>query len=418
MGSEIPGLYKMTPEERRRRIIEETGLSPEDLEGITPGGAPMAILDGMIENVIGTFELPLGIATNFVIKGRDVLVPMAIEEPSVVAAASKAAKIARFTGGFKTTSTDQVMIGQIQVTDLPDPQGSMQKLLLAKENLLDMANSKDPLLVKFGGGARDMEVRVLESPAGRMLVIHILVDTKDAMGANAVNTMAEALAPRIESITGGRVVLRIISNLAVNRLSSALAVFPKEELGGPEGVNLIMKAYYLAAVDPFRASTHNKGIMNGVSAVVRATGNDTRAVEAGAHSYASISGKYLPLSKYHVNENGDLVGQITIPTAVGLVGGATKVHPAAKAAVKILGVKTAAELGEIIAAVGLAQNLGALRVLAQEGIQRGHMKLHARNLALQAGAGPEEVDEVVRRLVETGQVSASKAVDILNDLRK
>ncbi|MGA1848214.1 MAG: 3-hydroxy-3-methylglutaryl-CoA reductase, partial [Thermoplasmatota archaeon] len=228
----------------------------------------------------------------------------------------------------------------------------------------------------------------------------------------------EALAPKIESITGGRVVLRIISNLAVHRLSSAFAVFPKEELGGPEGVNLIMKAYYLATVDPYRASTHNKGIMNGVSAVVRATGNDTRAVEAGAHSYASISGSYQPLTKYHINETGDLVGQITIPTAVGLVGGATKVHPAAKASVKIMGVKTAAELGEVLAAVGLAQNLGALRVLAQEGIQRGHMKLHARNLALQAGAEPGEVDEVVRRLIETGQVSASRAVDILNEVRK
>jgi len=418
MGSDIPGLYNMTPEERMKRVMLETGLSVEDVEGISQGGASISILDGMIENVIGTFELPVGIATNFIMNSTERLIPMAIEEPSVVAAASKAAKIARINGGFTVSTTDQIMIGQVQICDLEDPGKARDILTGKKQELLKFANSRDPLLVKFGGGARDLEFRILDSPVGQMLIVHILVDTRDAMGANAVNTMAEALAPGLEELTGGKVVLRILSNLAVKRLATAEAIFPKEELGGKEGVDMIMKAYYLATVDPFRASTHNKGIMNGVSAVVRATGNDTRAVEAGAHSYASVSGRYLPLTEYHINENGDLVGRITLPTAVGLVGGATRVHPAAKAAIKIMGVKTASELGEVLAAVGLAQNLGALRALAREGIQRGHMKLHARNLALQAGASAEEVDEVVKRLVKSGQVSASMAVNIINDLRK
>jgi hydroxymethylglutaryl-CoA reductase len=417
MGSDIPGLYKLQVEERFKRIMNETGLTEEDLNGIYKG-APTEVLDGMIENVIGKFELPLGIATNFVINGVERLVPMAIEEPSVVAAASKAAKIVKMTGGFEAFSSEQIMIGQVQVCDIPDPKGSISKLIEAKNELIELCNSKDPLLVKFGGGVRDIEIRHLESPVGDMIVLHLLVDTRDAMGANAVNTMAEAVAPKVEEITGGRVVLRILSNLAIHRLSKAKAVFPKEEIGGEEGIDLILKAYNLAFVDPFRASTHNKGIMNGVSAVVRATGNDTRAVEAGAHSFAAYTGKYSPLTKYYKNDKGDLVGEITIPTAVGLVGGATKVHPAAKACVKILGVKTAAELGEVLAAVGLAQNFGALRVLAQEGIQRGHMKLHARNLAIQAGAKLDEIEVIVTRMIQEGKVTASRAVEILEELQQ
>ncbi|MBN1390594.1 MAG: hydroxymethylglutaryl-CoA reductase, degradative [Candidatus Thermoplasmatota archaeon] len=417
MGSDIPGLYRMTVEERVGKIMEAAGLTREDMAGLSPGGTSIEVLDGMIENVIGTFQLPVGIATNFVVNGIERLIPMATEEPSVVAAASKAAKIARTTGGFFASSTDQVMIGQVQICDLEDPGSAIDILLERKQELLDLANSRDPLLVKFGGGARDIEIRVLESPVGPMIILHILVDTRDAMGANAVNTMAEAIAPRVEELTGGKVVLRILSNLALHRLSTVKAVFPKEELGGDEGVNLILKAYYLAEIDPFRAVTHNKGIMNGVSAVVRVTGNDTRAVEAGAHSYAAMTGKYLPLTNYSRNENGDLIGEIIIPAAVGLVGGATKVHPAAKASIKILGIKTAAELGEVLAAVGLAQNLAALRALAIEGIQRGHMKLHARNLSIQSGASPEEAEAIVSRMLQDGDVSASKAAQHLEEMR-
>ncbi|MEA3559353.1 MAG: hydroxymethylglutaryl-CoA reductase, degradative [Candidatus Thermoplasmatota archaeon] len=418
MGSDITGFYKMSIEERKRKVAEEIGLDISELKGLDIEGTDLSLLDGMIENVVGTFQLPLGIATNFMIDGRDHLVPMALEEPSVVAAASKAAKIARVSGGFRTTTTEPVMIGQIQITDIPDPEASKRMIDERKSELLELANSKDPLLVKIGGGARDIEIRVLDSSMGKMVIVHVLVDCRDAMGANAVNTMVEALAPELESITGGSVVLRIISNLAIHRLATAKAVFPKDEIGGDEGVNLILKAYELAVVDPFRASTHNKGIMNGVSAVVRATGNDTRAVEAGAHSYAAYKGIYSPLTKYYKNEDGDLVGGITIPTAVGLVGGATKVHPAAKAAVKILGVTSARELGSVLASVGLAQNFAALRVLAVEGIQKGHMKLHARNLALQAGAGPEEVDIVVAEMIRSGKVTGSGAEEALSRVKK
>ncbi|MGA1822052.1 MAG: hydroxymethylglutaryl-CoA reductase, degradative [Thermoplasmatota archaeon] len=417
MGSDLKGLYKDSIEERRRRIIEEAGLTPEDLDGIGYSDPAMSVLDGMIENVIGTFQLPIGIATNFRINGVDRLIPMAIEEPSVVAAASKAAKIARKRGGFRTESTGQIMIGQIQVVDIPDVNTAEMSVEEAKEELLGIANDADPLLVKFGGGARDLEIRRLSPPTGEMMVIHLLVDCLDAMGANAVNTMAERIAPRVEDITGGSVLLRILTNLAVKRLASAEAVFDRDELGGPEVVDAIIKTWEMAAVDPYRASTHNKGVMNGVSAVVRATGNDTRAVEAGAHSYAAFNGRYEPLTKYRKDGEGNLVGNITLPAAVGLVGGATKVHPAARSAVKILGITKASELGEILAAVGLAQNLGALRALATEGIQRGHMKLHARNLALQAGAENDEVPAVIGELVKSGQVTASNARDILDRIR-
>ncbi|MBN1539790.1 MAG: hydroxymethylglutaryl-CoA reductase, degradative, partial [Candidatus Thermoplasmatota archaeon] len=374
MGSDMPGFYRMNVEQRRKRVLEKTGLGEDDIAGLSVDGTPLEVLDKMIENVIGTFQLPVGIATNFIVNGVERLVPMAIEEPSVVAAASKAAKIARVKGGFTASTTEQMMIGQVQVCDLDDPSDATRKIMENKIGLLGIANSVDPLLVKYGGGARDIEARALDSPVGPMLVLHVLVDVRDAMGANAVNTMAEAIAPRIEELTGGKVVLRILSNLAVHRLSTATAIFPREEVGDEGGVDLFMKAYHLAEVDPFRASTHNKGIMNGVSAVVRATGNDTRAVEAGAHSYATITGNYLPLTRYHMNEKGDLVGEITIPTAVGTVGGATKVHPAARACMKILGIETAKELGEVLAAVGLAQNFAALRALALEGIQKGHMR--------------------------------------------
>jgi len=317
------------------------------------------------------FQVPLGIATNFIIDGREVLIPMATEEPSVIAAASNGARMAREAGGFFTSSTGPVMRAQIQATGISDPFAARQAILLHKEELIGMANERDPMLVKFGGGVKDIEVYVVDCRLGPMVVTHLIVDCRDAMGANTVNTMAESLAPRIEQITGGRVYLRIVSNLADLRLARARAVFKAEAIGGHEVVDGIMLAAELAQVDPYRAATHNKGIMNGVTAVVLATGNDTRAVEAGAHAYASQHGCYRSLTCYEKNRDGDLVASIEMPAAVGLVGGATRVHPVARTAIKILGVKSADDLSRIIAAVGLCQNFAALRALASEGIQRG-----------------------------------------------
>ena len=416
-SSNISGFYKLSGEERIQKIKEVCDLTDEECEYIHNTGAmDFSDIDKMIENVVGTFDLPLGIAMNFMINGKDYLIPMAVEEPSVVAAASNAAKIARAKGGFSASATAQIMIGQIQIVGVADPYGALMELYRHKENILDFANAQDPVLVRFGGGAKDIDVRVLKAKSGDMLVLHLLVDTKDAMGANAVNTMAEALAPKLEAITGGEVILRIISNLAVHRLARAKAVFSKEALGGEDVVDAILNAYYFADADPFRATTHNKGIMNGSSAVVRATGNDTRAVEAGAHSYAAFGGSYKPLTCYEKNRDGDLVGTIELPTAVGLVGGATKVHPVARAAIKILGVSTAAELGMIIAVVGLAQNFAALRALATEGIQKGHMKLHAKNLAITAGAAPELVDLVVAEMIKRKAIRMDVAEEVIKEL--
>ena len=417
--SQISGFYKLDPKDRLELVKKFSGLNDEEMDALyRTGSLDMEQANRMIENVIGTFELPVGIAVNFLINGKDYLIPMAIEEPSVVAAASNAAKMARQKGGFQASNTGPIMIGQIQLTKVKDPYGAKMTILANKEEILKVANEQDPVLVKFGGGAKDLEVRVIDTMKGPMVVSHLLVDCRDAMGANAVNTMAEAVAPLIEKFTGGKVYLRIISNLAIYRLARAKAVFDKEGLGGEGVVDGVIEAYTLAAADPFRCATHNKGIMNGVSAVVRATGNDTRAVEAGAHSYAAISGHYSPLTVWEKNADGDLVGTIEIPTAVGLIGGATKTHPTAKAAVKILGVKTAQELGEILAAVGLAQNLGALRALATEGIQRGHMALHARNIAIMAGASQDIVDEVVKRLVKRGKVRMDIAKEIIDEITK
>ncbi|MDG6220273.1 MAG: hydroxymethylglutaryl-CoA reductase, degradative [Candidatus Thermoplasmatota archaeon] len=415
--SRIAGYYKMPPAERLKILQEFAGLSDEEAQFLIGQDLTMEQADRMIENVVGTFSLPIGIATNFLISGKETLIPFATEEPSVVAAASNAAKMARKKGGFTTSNTGTKMIGQIQIVNSPDPQKAVEDINAHKDKLLALANDQDPILVKFGGGATDMEARVVDTPAGKMVVLHIIVDTKDAMGANAVNTMAEALAPMAEELTGGKVLLRILSNLAIHRLVRSKAVFDKESLGGEEVVDRIIMAYALAYSDPFRASTHNKGIMNGISAVVRATGNDTRAVEAGAHAYAARDGTYRSLTRYSKDENGDLIGEIELPMAVGLVGGATKVHPAAKACVKVLDVKTAVELGEIIAAVGLAQNLGALRALTTEGIQKGHMGLHARNIAVQAGATGDEVDKVASKLVEMGKVREDLARQILQEIR-
>lgn len=416
--SKIPGFYKLSPRERLDLVKDFADLSDEEVETLWNTGAlGIEQADRMIENVVGTTEIPLGIAVNFLINGKDFLIPMAIEEPSVVAAASNAAKIARVKGGFKATTTDPVMIGQIQLTHISDPFGAKMAILEKKDEILKIADEQDPVLVKFKGGARDVEVRVIDTFRGPMIIVHLLVDTRDAMGANAVNTMTEALTPYIERITGGRVYLRIISNLAVHRLARAKAVFDKEKLGGEEVVNGILEAYAFALADPFRCATHNKGIMNGITALTLATCNDTRAVEAGAHAYAAYRGAYKPLSTWEKNEDGDLVGTIEIPAAVGLVGGATKTHPVAKTAVKILGIKTAAELGEVMASLGLAQNLAALRALATEGIQRGHMRLHARNIAVMAGATGEMIDKVVKKLVEGGKIRVDLAEQIIKELK-
>lgn len=427
-SSAISGFYKLSVEERRKVIAEWGGLTDAETRAYDfPPGIEPGLFTRMIENVVGAFPLPLGVATHFQVNGKDYLVPMAIEEPSVVAAASNSAKAARAAGGFTAQTTLPVMIGQIQVVGVHDPAAARHRVLSAKEGLLAAANAKDPMLVKFGGGARDLEVRILPSPRGTMLVVHLLVDARDAGGMNAVNTMCEALAPEVARLTGGRVVLRIISNLAVLRLARASATFPAELLAtehatGPEVVEAILDAYTLAVVDPFRCATHNKGIMNGISAVVLATGNDTRAIESGAHTYAAFQARdgaiVHPLTTYEKDKAGNLVGTIELPVAVGLIGGATAVHPTAKANVKLLGVKGAQELAQVLAAVGLAQNFGALRALATEGIQRGHMGLHARNIAATAGARPEEVDAVVARLIAEHAIRIDRAKEILEELRR
>jgi hydroxymethylglutaryl-CoA reductase len=415
--SRISGFYRLPPADRLKAVAEQAGIGQEEVSQLE-NGLQLDQADKMVENVIGMFQVPLGIATNFVIDGREVLVPMATEEPSVIAAASNGAKMAREKGGFRTSSTGPVMRAQIQTVGIADPFGARAEILLHKEELMKAANDKDPMLVKFGGGVLDIEAYVVESRVGPMVVAHLIVDCRDAMGANAVNTMAESLAPRIEQITGGRVYLRIISNLADKRLARAKAVFKAEGIGGPEVVDGIIQAAALAEVDPYRAATHNKGIMNGVTAVVLATGNDTRAVESGAHAYAAVSGCYRSLTRYEKNKDGDLVGTIELPVAIGLVGGATRVHPVAKSAVKILGVKTADELSRIIAAVGLSQNFAALRALASEGIQRGHMSLHAKNVAVQAGAKCELIDVIAARMAAERRISVDRAVELMKELEK
>ena len=417
--SQISGFHNLKPSERIRIVKEFAALTDEEVSILqSTGPLKLEQADRMIENVIGTMPIPLGIATNFLINGRDYLIPMAIEEPSVVAAAGNAAKMARVRGGFETSSTGPIMIGQIQVVGVADPFGARMRILSAKSGILQKANEQDPVLVSKGGGAKDLRVRVVETAVGSMVIVEILVDCRDAMGANAVNTMAEASAPLIEKFSEGRVCLRIISNLATERLARARTTVAREALGGEEVVDGIVKAYAFAAADPYRCATHNKGIMNGITAVVLATGNDTRAVEAGAHAYAARTGRYSPLTTWEKNIEGDLVGTIELPMAVGLIGGATAVHPTARIAVKILGVKTAMELGEIMVAVGLAQNLAALRALASEGIQEGHMKLHARNIAATAGATGDLIDEIADQMVKERKVRIDRAKELLAQFKR
>lgn len=427
--SRISGFYNLPPAERRRVVIEGLALTSAQAEALlalleTPGGLALAQADKMVENVVGTYALPLGIATNFTVNGRDVLVPMVVEEPSVVAGASYAARLVRAGGGFFAETTEPLMIGQMQVLDLADPAAAAVQVLAGKQRLLDLANSTDPVVVSLHGGARDIETRVIsESPVGPMLVVHLIYDCRDAMGANMVNTACEALAPVVEELTGGRVNLRILSNLADRRLARARCTVPAAELataGQPGEIvaQRIVEAYALAAVDPYRAATHNKGIMNGVDAVVLATGNDWRAIEAGAHAYAARDGGYRSLSTWTYDPRGPaLVGSLELPLAVGIVGGATRVHPLARFALQLMDVKSAHGLAEIIAAVGLAQNLAAIRALATEGIQRGHMALHARQVAAAAGARPDEIDRIAAALVAERQIRVERAHELLTALR-
>ncbi len=424
-SSRLSGFYNLSVAERLQQLIQQGWLDERDLALLVDHpGLSTDLADHMIENVIGVHSLPLGIALNFVVNGREVLIPMVIEEPSVVAGASYMAKLARSTGGFQAKADPPLMIGQMQILGLENPYLARHRLLSEKQAILEEAAKCDPILQKLGGGPKDIEVRIIEdSPIGTYLVLHLIIDVRDAMGANAVNTTAEKLTPMIEAISGGRVHLRILSNLADRRLARASCVIPLEQLRqdnytGEEVRDGIIAAWAFAANDPYRAATHNKGIMNGIDAVVIATGNDWRAVEAGAHAFAARSGRYTSLSQWGKDANGNLVGTLELPLAIGIVGGATKVHPIAKLALKIMGIQTAQELAEIIVSVGLAQNLAALRALATEGIQRGHMALHARQVAIAAGAQGDEIEKLANHLVTAQIIRIDYAEQILQSWRK
>ncbi len=419
-GSRIPGFYNLGLEQRLAEITRRADLSPEEAAALSSSAGLSAFqADHMTENVVGVFGLPLGIGLNFQINGHDVLVPMVIEEPSVVAGASFMAKLARLGGGFTAHTTPPEMVAQIQILDVVDLPSARLAILEAKESLLSEAAEIDPVLKKLGGGPRDLEVRLIDpSPVGPFLVVHLIYDVRDAMGANALNTAAERLSPRLAALSGGRVHLRILSNLADRRLARVRCTIPLAELAfetfrAEDVRDGIIAAWAFAAADPYRATTHNKGIMNGVDAVVIATGNDWRAVEAGAHAYAARSGRYTSLSAWGKDAQGNLVGSLEMPMAVGIVGGATRVHPAARAALKLMGVSSASELAEIIVSVGLAQNLAALRALATEGIQRGHMGLHARQVAIAAGAEGDQIELLAAQLVAEKTVRIDRAQEIL-----
>jgi len=420
IDSKLPNFRGLSPAQRLKHIAQAANLSDADhaLLG-NPGALSLETANGMIENVIGTFQLPMAVAGYFQINGRDVLVPMTVEEPSIVAAASFMAKMAREAGGFITSSTGPLMRAQVQIVGVSDPHGARLSILKHKEELVQLANSRDKVLIGLGGGCKDIEVHVFpETPRGAMVVAHLIVDVRDAMGANSVNTMAESVAGRIEEITGGKVRLRILSNLADLRLARAQVRYSAEtlatkEYSGEQVIEGVIDACLFAAIDPYRAATHNKGIMNGIDPVIVATGNDWRAVEAGAHAYACRNGRYTSLTTWEKAGNGDLVGTIEMPMPVGLVGGATKTHPLSRLALKIMNVHSAQDLGEIAVAVGLAQNMGALRALSTEGIQRGHMALHARNIAMSAGATGADIDWVVRKMVAANDVRTDYAMTLL-----
>ncbi|OZM76218.1 hydroxymethylglutaryl-CoA reductase, degradative [Pseudonocardia sp. MH-G8] len=418
INSRLSGLRDSSPRERRAIVVRNAGIDASALDVLEPGaGLGVEQADHMIENVLGVIGIPVGVATNLTVNGRDYLVPMATEEPSVVAAASNAARMARGLGGFTTSDTGNIMIAQIQLVDVVDPEGARMRVLEARAELLALADAQDPVLAGLGGGARDLVVRLVPTRLGVHVVVHLHVDVRDAMGANAVNTMAEALAPRLGELAGARSLLRILSNKADQRLTRARAVFDRELLGGQQVVDDIVLASAFAEADPYRAATHNKGIMNGITAVVLATGNDSRAVEAGCHSHAARAGSYTALSRFERAADGNLVGTLEVPLAVGLVGGATRAHPAAQAAVALLGVQSATELAAVVASIGLAQNLAACRALAAEGIQRGHMTLHARTIAASAGATTDEIGRVAQRIVDDRRIRLEHAQEVLAELR-
>jgi len=415
-SSQISGFYKKSIKERVEFIKSYSELTDEETK-LFSSILDLEIADRMVENVLGTFDLPLGVALNFKINGKDYIIPMATEESSVIAAASNAAKIARIHGGFSTKCTDPLMIGQMQLLHMDDVAGAAQNIMDHKSELLQLANDQDKVLVDFGGGAKDIEVRILDSPLGKMIVTHLIVDVRDAMGANAVNTMCEALAPMLEELSGGKIRLKILSNLADKRIVKAKAVFDKEKMGGESVVDDFLESYTLAAIDPYRAATHNKGIMNGIDSLIIATGNDFRAIEAGAHAYASRNGQYTSLSSYSKDKDGNLVGELELPMAIGIVGGAGNIHPKARLCKKILGIKTAKELGEIVASLGLAQNFAAVFALSTVGIQKGHMSLHAKNIAVMAGAKGDQIDKVAEQIVKEKKIKLDRAKEILEELK-
>jgi hydroxymethylglutaryl-CoA reductase len=414
--SSISKFNEKTREERIRMVESFAGLSKEEVRILkSNGGILFDEADNMVENAIGTLSLPLGVATNFKINGKDYLIPMVIEEPSVIAAASKAAKIARKHGGFIMKADESYSIGQIQVVDV-NVKSAMTKIIKATKEILNLANSKSKTLAKMGRGAKKVSCKVVKTKKGQMLVVELLIDVGDAMGANVTNTMCEGVAPLVEKLTGGRVILRILSNYSTRRLVRGKAIFDSNQLGGKKIVDNMLLAYEFAANDPYRAVTHNKGIMNGIISVANSTGQDTRAIEAAAHAYASRNGKYSSLSKWKKDKEGNLVGEIELPMSVGIVGGIVNIHPMIRVCKKILGVKSARELACIIGALGLAQNFSAIRALASEGIQKGHMRLHAKNIASSAGVPKNKIDSVVSRMVKEGNVSVTRAKEILKEL--
>ncbi len=423
MNSRIPGFYRLAPDARLAAVAEQVGLGAAELGAWRDAGLTLPRADAMIENVVGTFALPCGVAVNLLLNGRDRLVPMVVEEPSVVAAVSNMARLVRAGGGVTAEADASVMIGQVQIIE-PAP-GGAERLRAAIPSLMERSRGVHPQLEAYGGGLRGMEVRELryDEPGERpeeMVVLHFFLDCVDAMGANMVNTLAERLAPEIVSITGGTIGLRILSNLADRRLARARVHVRPEQLDAEEGAAMaegIAAAYRFAYADPYRAATHNKGIMNGIDAVAIATGNDWRAIEAGAHAWAARSGRYGPLSSWKIDREGTLVGTIELPLQVGTVSGPIRVHPTVQANLKVAGVSGAADLACLMAAVGLVQNLGALRALATEGIQEGHMRMHARTVAIAAGAEPDEVPGVVRGLVATHEFTLERARAELARLR-
>jgi len=426
--SRLSGFYKLSVEERRNIVARLSNLSEDQIEALSSTGElSESAADHMIENVIGTMSLPVGIATNFIIDEKAYLIPFCVEESSIVAAASNMAKRCLKHGGFKTSSDDSIMIAQMQILDLENTAVAAEAIKTAKYELISACNSIESTMIRLGGGCKDIEVREIDTMQGKMLILHLLVDTKDAMGANAVNSMAERITPNVEQITSGRVHLRILSNLASHRLAKVEARFTPEEMAddgtresGIKVIKAILEAHSFAMADPYRAATHNKGIMNAISAIALACGQDWRAIEAGCHSWASVeTGTYTSMTRWEKDEDWNLIGRIETPMAVGIVGGASKVHPAARANLAILGVESAKELGGIMAAAGLAQNLGAMRALATVGIQAGHMKLHAKNMAVSAGAIGDEI-EIVANIVNSSkqQVTQKLVEETLKSIRK